>query len=107
MENRIRSVLREYYGEFNTTLENLYVDTITENLLIDDYSHRMEWATYNQVILELKKNYKLNKKKIQELQFKLSNDEDPNQVCIEVIQDVDFVSEELERLYYKINNFID
>ena len=107
MEQRIRSVLREHYGVFKTTLENLYEDTITENLLIDDDIHRLEWATYNQVILELKKNLKKNHQKIQELQFKLSNDDDPNQVCIEVIQDVDFVSEELERLYYKIHNFID
>ena len=105
MENRIKSVLREHYGEFKTTLETLYVDTITENLLIDNYQHRNEWATYNQVILELKKNLKSNKKKIQELQFKLSNDDDPNKVCIEVIEDVDVLTEELERLYFKINNF--
>jgi hypothetical protein len=31
---------------------------------------------------------------------------DPNRVCIEVIKDVKHHSPELERLYYKIINFI-
>ena len=105
MEGKIRQILREYYGEFETTLETAYVDTITKNLLENDYQHRMAWATYNQVILELKLNPK-NKGKLNELQYKLSDNEDPNDVCIQILEDLNYTNEELDRLYIKILNFV-
>jgi arginine utilization protein RocB len=62
------------------------------------------WLTYNQVILELKHSLKDNLK-VKELQYKLTEEVDPNEVCIEVMEEVKNLSPELERLYYKIRNF--
>jgi hypothetical protein len=43
--------------------------------------------------------------KVKELQYRLTESVDPNEVCIAVIEDVKDQSPELERLYYKIRNF--
>ena len=104
MRNKITRILRESYGEFNSSLESLYNETITENLLHESWEHKRKWATYNQVVLELKKT-PIKEKKYEELLFRLSNLEEPNQICIEIIKESGIVTDELERLYYKINQF--
>ena len=43
--------------------------------------------------------------KVKELQYKLTENINPNEVCIEVIEALKDQSPELERLYYKIRNF--
>ena len=43
--------------------------------------------------------------KVKELQYRLTEEGNPNDVCIEVIEPVKDRSPELERLYYKIRNF--
>jgi hypothetical protein len=77
---------------------------ITENLILGDIEEKQAWATYNQVILELKNTLKDNLK-VKELQYKLTEDINPNEVCIQVIEPIKTKSPELERLYYKIKNF--
>ena len=101
---KIRKVLRESYGDFNTDLEGEYRDRITEALLHEDISNKKEWVTYNQVILELKHNIKDNLL-VRELLYRLTDKEDPTNACIEVIKEVKERTPELERLYYKIMNF--
>lgn len=103
-KDKIRKALREQYGEFNTYLEHQYENTLTENLIIGNLKNKKAWVTYNQVILELKHTLK-NILKVRELQYKLTDDLNPNEVCIEVIEDVKNKTPELERLYYKISNF--
>lgn len=105
LKAKIRSVLREQYGEFTTYLEHKYEDTITENLIGNNWENRRAWLTYNQVILELKDSLK-NTLKVKELQYRLTEKVDYNEVCISVIEDIKTKSPELERLYYKISNFI-
>jgi hypothetical protein len=102
---KIRKMLRESYGDIVTNLEGEYQDKITEALLNDDFHNKMEWATYNQVVLELKHNIKDNIK-LRELLYRLTDKEDPNKACIEVIREVKIKTPELDRLYYKIINFI-
>lgn len=102
---KIRKMLRESYGDFVTNLEGEYRDKITEALLHDDFNKKEKWITYNQVILELKHNIKDNLK-VRELLYRLTDKEDPNKACIEVIKEVNTITPELERLYYKINNFV-
>ncbi|MES2212981.1 MAG: hypothetical protein V4490_07585 [Pseudomonadota bacterium] len=101
---KIRKLLREHYGKVETYLEHAYEDTLTENLIRGDIEKKKAWITYNQVILELKYSLK-DMLKVKELQYKLTETTNPNEVCIQVIEDVKDRSPELERLYYKITNF--
>jgi hypothetical protein len=56
------------------------------------------------VILELKKNADtLNKSK--ELQYRLSDGENPKKACMKIISEITNCNPELKRLYDKINNF--
>lgn len=102
---KILKTLRESYGEFITNLESEYQDKITEALLYHDLENKKEWVTYNQVVLELKHNIKDNLK-VRELLYRLTDKEDPNRACIEVINEVKSKTPELERLYNKIKNFV-
>lgn len=104
LKEKIRKALRESYGDFNTNLESQYRDRITEALLYETLNNKKEWVTYNQVILELKHNIKDNLL-VRELLYRLTDKEDPNNACIEVIKEVKIKTPELERLYHKIMNF--
>jgi len=104
LKNKIRDTLREAYGDVNTNLEWLYQDRITEALLNETLNNKKEWATYNQVILELKHNIK-DHLRLRELLYRLTDVENPNNACIEVIKEVKSRTPELERLYNKIMNF--
>jgi hypothetical protein len=103
---KIRSVLREHYGNFETFLEHEYEDKVVSNLAEGNMKDKDAWATYNQVILELKHSIKDNLKTIliKELQYKLTDNIDPSKACIEVLDKVKNKTPELERLYYKVLN---
>lgn len=103
-KENIRNALRGVYGDFNTYLEHEYEDRITEHLFIGSINDKKKWATYNQVIIELKNNLK-DTLKVKELQYKLTEDVDPNDVCLEVLNSLKIKTPELERLYHKIMNF--
>jgi len=102
---KIREALREQYGEFETRLEHVYENAVIDNLASNNKKKKEAWSTYNQVVLELKHSIKDNLK-VKELQYKLTDEGNLNEVCIEVIRDVEKPSVELERLYIKIMNFI-
>lgn len=102
---KIKEALREQYGDFNTGLETEYITILTEKLIIGDIDDKRAWLTYNQVILELKNSIR-DTLKVKELQYKLTDNLNPNEVCIEVMEDVKDNSVELKRLYLKISNFI-
>lgn len=104
LKEKIRLVLREHYGAFDTYLEHEYEDVLTENLILGDIEKKQAWVTYNQVILELKNTLK-DTLKVKELQYKLTENSDPNEVCIEVIGQIRHQTPELDRLYNKIKNF--
>jgi len=103
-KENIRIVLRGVYGDFNTYLEHEYEDRVTEHLFIGSIIDKQKWATYNQVIIELKNNLK-DTLKVKELQYKLTENLDPTDVCLEVLSNLKTKTPELERLYYKIMNF--
>ena len=104
LKDKIREELTKHYGVFETLLEHQYEDVVTEHLIEGHIEHRIEWATYNQVVLELKNSLQ-NTLKVKELQYKLTESTNPKDVTIEVIEDVKSFTPELERLYYKIKNF--
>ena len=104
LKTKIRKALRETYGDFQTKLEHEYEVKLTENLIVGNMEKKKAWLTYNQVILELKHSLK-DTLRVKELQYKLTEEADPNLVCIEVMEAVKDRSPELERLYYKIRNF--
>lgn len=104
LKDRIRIVLREHYGEFDTYLEHEYEEKITNRLIEGNMALKKIWATYNQVVLEMKNSIK-DDVKVKELQYKLTDDMDPRNVCIEVIEDVKEKTAELTRLYEKIKKF--
>ena len=105
LKGKIKKILRESYGDFNTNLESEYQNKFTEVLIEGSKIRKNEWVTYNQVIVELKHNIKDNLR-VRELLYRLTDKEDPNNACIDVIKEVKNQSPELERLYYKIINFI-
>jgi hypothetical protein len=86
---KIKNVLRTVYGDFNTLslLENEYEKIITKELIEGDIIDKKQWITYNQVILELKHNIR-DMLKVRELQYRLTNEEEPNSACIDVIEHV-------------------
>jgi hypothetical protein len=104
LKEKIRFTLKEHYGAFDSYLELKYEDKIIEALILGNIEERRAWVTYNQVILEFK-NTLNDIDKVKELQYKLTDDSDPNEVCINVIEGVKHQSPELERLYNKIRNF--
>ncbi len=102
---KIRGVLRESYGDFESYLEHEYEAKLTDNLIKGSLEKKKAWVTYNQVILELKHTIKDNLR-VKELQYRLTDNSDPNEVCIQVMESLKDLSPELNRLYYKIMNFI-
>jgi hypothetical protein len=104
LQNKIRKRLQEHYGVFDSYLELKYEIVITEQLLNGDYTKKHEWATYNQVVLELKNNIQ-DMLKVKELQYKLTESSYPNEDCIQILEDIKDVSPEMQRLYNKIKNF--
>jgi hypothetical protein len=104
LKNKIKKVLREHYGEFDTELEHQYEVKLTNNLIVGSLNDKRAWATYNQIVLEMKHSIK-DMLKVKELQYKLTDDSDPNEVIIEVIEPLKELTPELERLYYKVRNF--
>lgn len=114
LKTKIRKELRNSYGGFETYLEQKYEQTVIEKIYEEDLSRKLNkqqrgiklaWLTYNNVIVELKNNIK-DMLKVKELQYRLTDIENPNEVCIEVIQNIKERSPELQRLYDKIKNFI-
>jgi hypothetical protein len=103
LKSKIRNVLKEHYGEFDTFLEIEYENLLTSNLIDGDPSTKLAWATYNQVVLELKNTLHDNLK-VKQLQYQLTEKSDPNIECIKVIQEVKMLTPELTRLYEKIIN---
>lgn len=101
---KIRQVLREYYGDFETILEHQYEDKLTKNLVYGRIKEREAWATYNQVILELKHSLK-DMLRVKELQYKLTDECNPKDIVIETLETIKNFTPELDRLYYKIKNF--
>ena len=106
MKAKIKSALRGLYGNFDSLLETEYEQRIVERLLNESWEKKLEWATYNQVIFELKHSLK-DEKEVKELQYWLTDKSDPRLVCISVIKDVKDRTPELQRLYDKINTFYD
>jgi hypothetical protein len=113
LKDKIRMELREAYGGFESYLEQRYEETIIEKIYEEKLTKRLNseqrelklaWLTYNNVIVELKHNLK-DMLRVKELQYRLTDIENPNKVCIEVIKDVKQRSPELERLYDTIRNF--
>jgi hypothetical protein len=104
LKTKIRKVLRESYGDFNTLLEHEYENKLIDILIVGDLDNKRAWATYNQLMLELKNSIK-DTLKVKELQYKLTENLDPNEVCIQIIETLQFRTPELERLYNKIRNF--
>jgi hypothetical protein len=104
LKDKIKIALSEVYGEFKTGLEIQYEARLTETLLTGDTRNREEWVTYNQVMIELKHNLK-DMLRVRQLQYELTDDSRPNEVCLGIIKDLGVKTTELDRLYYKIMNF--
>jgi len=104
MKDRIRQILREVNGDVATYLDEKYEMKVVDSISTNNKKRVEAWLTYNQVILELKHNIK-DALKVKELQYRLTDSENPNKACLDVLADIKKNSPELERLYYKIMNF--
>ena len=104
LRDKIKNVLREVYGDFETYLEVKYEQKVVDELYSGDIENKKEWVTYNQVILELKHNLK-NMLKVKELQYALTENSEPREACITLIETMIEKNSEIDRLYNKIINF--
>jgi len=104
LKKKIKKELTKVYGDFETGLEVEYETVVTNNLLFGNNQDREEWVTYNQVIIELKHNLK-DMLKVKQLQYELTDNNNPKTVCIGVLKELEDKSTELDRLYYKIIDF--
>lgn len=104
MKAKIREILKDTYGDFSTVLEVQYENVMLQKLSSKNRNRVREWLTYNQVILELRDNLK-NSLKTKELQYRLTDGENPNMACLDVMGELKNESPELTRLYEKIMNF--
>jgi hypothetical protein len=104
IRERIKQELQKQYGSFDSYLENIYLDKIIDKLAFGNKQTKIRWSVYNQVIIELKHSIK-DKLKLQELMYLLTDDKNPNIICIDVIKSVEKPTPELERLYLKIMTF--
>lgn len=102
--DHILRVLRSSYGDFNTTLDNQYSNTIVNEISDNKTNVIREWLTYHQVILELKKT-DTTVAKAKEIQYRITDGEHPKNVCLDVIKELTDSNSELKRLFTKINNF--
>lgn len=103
LKSKIRLLLKEQYGEFNSFLEIEYQDKLTDTLIVGDLETKKAWVTYNQVIIELKNGLK-NNLKVKQLLYNLTEESNPNEECIKVISELTNPTPELTRLYEKIKN---
>jgi hypothetical protein len=103
IKNKIKSVLTDNYGEFSSVLEMQYIEKLTEKLSSKSAIEQNIWATYNQVILEVKtyNNHLL----LQELLYVLTENEITNDCILNIIDKIEPKTPELDRLHIKIKNF--
>lgn len=103
MKEKIQLILRELYGPEITNLDKISIDVITEGLMLEEWFEKEKWATYNQILFEVRKLG--DNHKTQKLQYFISDIDDPKNMCIEVIDSIDNKSPELMRLLEKIKTF--
>lgn len=104
LKDRIKFQLEKVYGKYETCLETTYGDKIIYEILSSSYDKKVEWATYNQVIVELKRNLEL-RLNLQELLYRITDEENPTDACISVLNEIHEKSPELKRLYEKVKTF--
>lgn len=104
LRDKIRKILRENYGDFETYLEHEYEAALTENLINGNLKKKKIWLTYNQIILELKHTLK-DMLMVKKLQYKLTDNSDPNEECTKIMEGIKDCSIELNRLYHKVTSF--
>jgi hypothetical protein len=105
LDVKIRELLSDVYGDFITELEHEYEDKIVTLLMTEEYYKKEEWVTYNQLMFELKHSLK-NELKVKELQYRLTDNENPKYVCIKIMEGLEDKSPEMLRLYEKIKTFL-
>lgn len=104
LEDKIKLNLEEVYGSYEDGLEAVYENKIIYEILTNTYDKKLEWATYNQVIIELKRNSDLQIY-LKELLYRITDDEDPIDACVSVLTKTYSMNSELSRLYDKIKKF--
>ena len=104
IKNKIKSVLTDNYGEFSSYLEKLYEEKLTEKLSSDYILDKKIWATYNQVVIELKLQFN-NDLLLKEFLYIITDDNISNETIIFFIEKIENKTNELDRLYDKIKNF--
>lgn len=103
MREKIKVILRELYGPETTNLDKVTIDVITEGLLLEEWYEKEKWATYNQVLIEVKNLGDMCK--VKRLQYFLSDNSDPKIECVLVLKSIINKNSELERLLAKIETF--
>jgi len=103
LRDKIKIALRELYGNEKTNLDRVFIEVITEGLLISEWFEKEKWATFNQVVFELNSIGEI--KKAQELQYYLTDNNDPIIACLTIIERMGNKNNELARLYEKITTF--
>jgi uncharacterized protein YdiU (UPF0061 family) len=104
IKDKIKTVLKDTYGEFTSFLETEYEVKLTEKLSSNSITERKIWATYNQIIIEVKCNQN-NDLILKELLYILTENEINNESILFVIDKIENKTKETDRLFNKIKNF--
>jgi len=104
LKEKIRLELEKVYGQYEKGLESTYSDKIIYEIMSNPYNEKLEWSTYNQVIIELKHNLSL-RLKLKELLYRITDEENPTDACISVLEKITNKTPELIRLYEKVKTF--
>lgn len=105
MGNRVCDVLVEHLGEVESQLDSEMMDFLMIGFEMEDAQDRYVYAVVTNLLVELKDNYP---KRYRELQYRLTDNtcDNPIEPCLDVVRAIKYRSDELDRLYIVLCNFM-
>lgn len=95
MENNALNVLREHLGEEKSLLDFKMMKFLVEGFVNEDSNTIYDYALYTNLLIEFKKCSDI---KYQELQYHITSGEEPNKICIGILNKMIYKTNEMVRI---------